>query len=102
MLPKEKTLPADTFYDKTGQLENDQVQGPPVILDRSKTRRIRSFIDRAHFYPMLIVAPVTSRTNDVRCGHLTAVMKTCRIQNRFKIFDVRVWTWSLINATKDQ
>ena len=43
-----------------------QVQGAPVILDRSKTSKTRSFIDRAHFYPMLIVAPVASRTNDVR------------------------------------
>ena len=33
MLQKEKTLPADTF---TTKLENDQVQGAPVILDRSK------------------------------------------------------------------
>ena len=35
-------------------------------LDRSKTGKIMTFIDRAHFYLMLIVAPVTSRTNDVR------------------------------------
>ena len=60
MLQKEKTLPADTF---TTKLENDQVQGAPVILDRSKTSKIRSIIDRAHFYPMVIVASMTARTN---------------------------------------
>ena len=37
-----------------------------MILDHSKTSKIKSFIDRAYFYPMLIVAPVTSRANDVR------------------------------------
>ena len=55
-----------TFYDKTGQLKNDQMQRAPVILDPSKTSKMLSFIDRAHFYPMLIMASVTSRTNDVR------------------------------------
>ena len=37
-----------------------------MSLDRSKSSKIRSFIDRPHFYPMLTVAPVTSRTNDAR------------------------------------
>ena len=66
MLQKEKELPADTFTTKPNNLKTTKYMGAPVILDRSKTSKIMSFIDRAHFYPMLIVAPVTSRTNDVR------------------------------------
>ena len=31
-----KDIACRHFYDKTGQLENDHVQGAPVILDRSK------------------------------------------------------------------
>ena len=51
-MQKEKNIACRHFYDKTGQ----QVQEAPVILDRSKTSKIRSLIDRAHFYPMLIDA----------------------------------------------
>ena len=43
MLQKEKTLTADTFYDKNGQLQDDQVQMAPVIWGRSKANKIRSF-----------------------------------------------------------
>ena len=42
-----KDIACRHLYDK---LENDKVQGAPVILDSSKTSKIRSFIDRAHFY----------------------------------------------------
>ena len=63
---EEKDIACRLFYDKTGQLENDQVQGATTILYRSKTSQIKSFTNRVHFYPMLIVATVTSRTNDVR------------------------------------
>ena len=66
MLQKEKTLPADTFTTKLDNLKTIRFRGAPVILSRSKNSKIRSFISRAHFYPMLIVAPVTSRANDVR------------------------------------
>ena len=50
MLQKEKTLPAYTFMIKTDNLKKDQVRRAPVILYRSKTSKIRSFIDRAHFF----------------------------------------------------
>ena len=36
-----KDIACRHFYDKTGQLENDRVQRAPVILDRSKTSKIR-------------------------------------------------------------
>ena len=65
MLQKEITLPADTFTTKPENLKRPST-GVSAISDRSKTNKIMSFIDRNHFYPMLIVAPVTSRTNDVR------------------------------------
>ena len=87
-MQKEKTLHADTFTTKPDNMKTTKYRGAPVISDRSKTSKIRSFIDRAHYYPMLIVAPVTSRTNDVKKRCWTAVVKTCRVQNRFKICDV--------------
>ena len=54
MLEKEKKLHADTFVTKPDNLKTTKYRGAPVILDRSKTIKIRSIIDQAHFYRMLI------------------------------------------------
>ena len=67
MSQKEKTLPPDTFKTKPDNLK--MTQGVPVILDCSKTSKIRSFIDRAHFYPMLLMASATSRNNNIRSSN---------------------------------
>ena len=64
-----KDIACGPFYYRTGQVQNDHLQGKAVIWGRSKNNKIRQFNDRANFYPMLIVAPVTSRSNDVRSSH---------------------------------
>ena len=65
MLPKEKTLPADTFTTKSDNFKMTRYTGTSD-LSCSKTNKIKSFNDWAYFYLMLIVAPLTFRSNDVR------------------------------------
>ena len=69
MLQKETTLPADTFTTKPDKFKTIGYrvhQRFEIGRKATPVYTIRSFNDRAHFYPMLIVASVTSRSNDVR------------------------------------
>ena len=66
MLRKENTLPVETLKTKSDDFETTRDRGPPVICGHSKTNWIRAFNGWTRFYPMLIVAPVTHKTNNVR------------------------------------
>ena len=69
------------FYDKNKKQKKKNKKKNKKTTDNIKTTRYRGhqwfeiaqksmklghFNDRVHFYPMQIVAPLTSRTNDVR------------------------------------
>ena len=66
MLQKEKTLPADTFTTKTDNFKTARYKEHQWFEVTRKPMKLCHFNDRANFYPMQIVAPLTSRTNDIR------------------------------------
>ena len=66
MLQKEKKVSADTFTTKTDNFKTTMYRGHQWFDFARKPIKLGHLNDRAHFYPMQIVALLTSRTNNAR------------------------------------
>ena len=63
MLQKENTFPADTFTTKPDNFKKISYRGHQWFEFDRKPIKLGNFMTGLIFYPMLIVASMTSRTN---------------------------------------